>query len=167
MLIIVCGLQGTGKSSVSKMIAEESGGKVLRTDTIRKELFSIPSYSEEEKKAVYEELFRRAGELLSEGNIVILDATFLSRINRKRARDLAEKMHHRLFIVEVECPQDTVEKRISQRYGDASDARFKHYLKYKDKYEKIQEPHSIVDSSGSFEDTHRQVKRLLGKEIIC
>ena len=39
MLVIVCGLPLTGKSTVSRQIAEDIKGKILRTDVIRKELF--------------------------------------------------------------------------------------------------------------------------------
>ena len=39
MLVIVCGLPSTGKSTVAKQIAEDTKGKILRTDVIRKELF--------------------------------------------------------------------------------------------------------------------------------
>ena len=46
MLVIVCGLPSTGKSTVSKRIAADSGGKILRTDIIRRELFKEATLDE-------------------------------------------------------------------------------------------------------------------------
>jgi len=49
MLIVVCGLPGTGKSTLAKHFSSELGGEVLRTDLIRRELF---------KKAALEEVLK-------------------------------------------------------------------------------------------------------------
>jgi len=39
MLIVVCGLPATGKSTLAKHLAADLGGEILRTDIIRRELF--------------------------------------------------------------------------------------------------------------------------------
>ncbi|KYH42810.1 MAG: kinase [Candidatus Bathyarchaeota archaeon B63] len=39
MLIIVCGLPGTGKTTLANYLSSEFGGRILRTDQIRRELF--------------------------------------------------------------------------------------------------------------------------------
>jgi predicted kinase len=64
MLFVVCGLQGTGKTAVSRLISWKTGAVLLRTDVIRRELFEKPTYSEEEKNRVYEEMFARDQELM-------------------------------------------------------------------------------------------------------
>jgi len=46
MLIIVCGLPGTGKSTLAKHLSSDLKGKVLRTDLIRRELFKNASLEE-------------------------------------------------------------------------------------------------------------------------
>ena len=46
MLIIVCGLPGTGKSTVAKHLSSDLGGEILRTDIIRRELFKDASLEE-------------------------------------------------------------------------------------------------------------------------
>ena len=49
MLIIVCGLPGTGKSTLARHLSSDLDGRVLRTDIIRRELF---------KEAALEEVLR-------------------------------------------------------------------------------------------------------------
>lgn len=46
MLIIVCGLPGTGKSTLAKHLSSDLGGEVLRTDIIRRELFKSATLEE-------------------------------------------------------------------------------------------------------------------------
>ena len=46
MLIIVCGLPGTGKSTVARHLSYDLGGEVLRTDLIRRELFKDANLEE-------------------------------------------------------------------------------------------------------------------------
>jgi len=46
MLIIICGLPGTGKSTLARHLSSDLGGKVLRTDIIRRELFKDASLEE-------------------------------------------------------------------------------------------------------------------------
>jgi len=41
------------------MIAEKYSAVLLRTDVIRKELFSIPNYSQQEREVVFDELYKR------------------------------------------------------------------------------------------------------------
>ncbi|RLI11147.1 hypothetical protein DRO35_05500 [Candidatus Bathyarchaeota archaeon] len=46
MLIVVCGLPATGKSTLAKHLAIDLGGEILRTDIIRRELFKDASLEE-------------------------------------------------------------------------------------------------------------------------
>jgi len=46
MLIIVCGLPGTGKSTLARHLSSDLGGEVLRTDIIRREIFKSATLEE-------------------------------------------------------------------------------------------------------------------------
>lgn len=46
MLVMICGLPGTGKSITAKQIASDIGANTLRTDSIRKEMFKQGSLGE-------------------------------------------------------------------------------------------------------------------------
>jgi len=148
MLIIVCGLQGTGKTSVAKKIASKIDGILLRTDVIRKEIIKKPTYSEEEKQSVYDEMFSRAKELIEGGKDVILDSTFAKKENRDKAQEITKDFR----IVETICPENIVKERIEKRFEDESEAKFEHYLKYKQFFDSIKEKHSIIDTSKDIDE---------------
>jgi hypothetical protein len=61
-LYLLCGLQGSGKSTVGRLVAEKINGEILKTDKIRTEMFPNPQYTPHERQAVYDEMFRRATE---------------------------------------------------------------------------------------------------------
>src|SRR3989338_8176568 len=146
MLIIVCGLSGTGKTTIARLLAERTSAAHLRTDVIRKEVFWSPDYSEAEKEKVYKLMFERAQQLLKGGSVV-LDATFLKYRHRQTARKLALAAEAPFYIVEVVCPEEIVKERLAKRVGDASDARFGEYLAQKNALEPIREKHLQVDTS--------------------
>ncbi|MFQ5428441.1 MAG: AAA family ATPase [Thermodesulfobacteriota bacterium] len=87
-LIIICGLSGTGKSTLARALGKALWAESLATDRIRRELRSPTNadsptqygegpYSIEERTRTYRELFRRAcADYLQKGRTVILDATF-------------------------------------------------------------------------------------------
>jgi hypothetical protein len=53
MLVVVCGLPGVGKTTVAGMVADRFGAETLRTDVVREELIAEPTYTDEERDAVY------------------------------------------------------------------------------------------------------------------
>jgi len=68
MLIVICGLPGTGKSTLARHLSSDLGGKVLRTDLIRRELFKDASLeevlkSEDPMKYDLERIFDRQREI--------------------------------------------------------------------------------------------------------
>ena len=87
-LVVVGGLTGTGKSTLATRIAHALAAVVLRSDELRKELAgldpAVPTparfgeglYRPETTSATYTELLRRARTCLSQGESVVLDATF-------------------------------------------------------------------------------------------
>lgn len=156
-LIIVCGLSGTGKTTVARLIAEKFGAVHLRTDAIRKEIFPKPTYSREESEFTYQEFFQRAEAAIAEKNVV-MDATFMLERGRIAARKIAERTGADFVIIETYCPENIVKERIEARTNDESDAKFIHYLDQKKKFEPIKDEHIIVETSQDVED---QIKKLL------
>jgi predicted kinase len=56
--VLVCGLPGTGKTSISIELAKLTNWLALSTDKIRKELISNPTYSVEEiSSSVWNKLY--------------------------------------------------------------------------------------------------------------
>ena len=146
-LYVVMGLPGTGKTFVARSIAHKLGAFHLRTDVIRKELFSTPIYSENEKEVVYKEFFRRATEVLERESSVVLDATFAKRIYRDGAEKVAKQAGAKLVLLETMCPENIVRERLASRMHDESDATFTQYLAQKDVFESLIKPHCSIDTS--------------------
>lgn len=160
MLVVVCGLQGTGKSTVARKIALKTGGQILRTDVIRKEMFERPTYSEEEISNVYAEMFRRAKNALSKGT-VILDATFKSHKDREDARIIAASLGLPFSLVRTICDEAVLKERITARKDDASDARFEHYLATKAAFEPLLHEHVSIDTTHGEDAIEKQIAGFL------
>ena len=65
-----------GKTTVAGMVADRFGAETLRTDVVREELIAEPTYTDEERDAVYGALLDRARRRLEGGEDVVLDGTF-------------------------------------------------------------------------------------------
>ncbi|MGI0085645.1 MAG: AAA family ATPase, partial [Nitrososphaerales archaeon] len=79
-LLWFCGLPGSGKSTVSKLVVkmlEKRGVKAiyLSMDETRKKIFPNPTYSDEERDAAYRAFVLLGSTLCSNGHNVVLDAT--------------------------------------------------------------------------------------------
>jgi len=157
MLILVCGLQGAGKTTVAKRIATMVSALTLRTDVIRKQMFEAPQYTELEMQRVYDEMFLRARKLLQEKRTVVLDATFLKELNRNQAKELAEESESDFMVVAVQCDDEQViKKRIRERV-DPSDATYD--VRLTSKFEPIVGAHVIVNNCGSVEGIDDQLQK--------
>lgn len=157
--MIICGLPGVGKTTVSKDLAPLINAVVLSTDRIRKELIPKPTYKKQEKKLVYNVLLIVAKYLHKAGIDCILDATFNTENSRKELRKKLGLSQDQICIVECICPEDIVISRIKDRKNDYSDADISIYKKMKRTYEPIKEEHIILD-------TNQQPSKTNAKEIV-
>jgi len=114
----VTGLPGSGKTSVTRVIADilKSKGvhvRVLNIDDVRKVLTPKPTYSEEERAIVYAALAYMAKLLTDEGVNVVIDATG----NLHKYRDLARELIPNFAEIYVSCPLDVAIEREQVRKG--------------------------------------------------
>jgi predicted kinase len=129
-LIVVRGRSGTGKTTVAKQLAEATHITHLATDRLRQEMLragdmatdGAERYAVRQRERVYEELFRRAQELLAVGRSAILDGTFLSASQRQRAWDLARQCNARFLVVHCHCAEELQRQRIEARQAAGRDA---------------------------------------------
>ena len=142
-LVVVAGLSGTGKSAVGARLAARTGWVLLNSDRVRKELAGMAPtarpastaeterlYSPAMSARTYQALFDGAAAGLANGRGVILDATFLRRIDRDGARELARRQQVPVLIVECRLDDSEVRRRIAARIRadrDASDATWAVY----------------------------------------
>jgi aminoglycoside phosphotransferase family enzyme/predicted kinase len=136
-LILMHGVSGTGKTTVSTEIVKAIGAIRVRSDVERKRLFAEtlkpktedlqdPSlYRSDMTERTYDRLRDLARILLCAGFSVVVDATFLRRRQREAFRVLANEQTCAWFILDVFAPEAVLAERIelrSQEGRDASDA---------------------------------------------
>jgi aminoglycoside phosphotransferase family enzyme/predicted kinase len=134
-LVLVGGLPGTGKSTLSRELAAVAGFDVVRSDVVRKELAGVSSqtpmggaiYTPEWNDRTYAECLRRADALLFEGRRVIVDATFRQDSRRRAFVDLARRRCVPAALFVCEASPEVVRDRLAARTGDASDAGWEVY----------------------------------------
>jgi len=176
VMIITCGLTGTGKSTIINAVAERTGFPVLTSDRIRKELVGIKPeerryeafdsgiYSKEFTQKTYSTMVEKGKERLMQGESVILDACFSKEEQRRMARKAAEEAGAGFLCVEFTAPEDEVKNRLDRRVengGGVSDGRWEIYLGQKDSFERIDEfddgEYLLIDTAEAKEKCVRKI----------
>lgn len=179
VMIITCGLTGTGKSTIINEVGEKTGLTVLTSDRIRKELVGIKPeehryeafdsgiYSKEFTEKTYIHMIEQGKSMLEEGKSVILDACFPKSQQRTMARRAAEEAGAGFLCIEVTAPEDEIKHRLDTRVEDGggiSDGRWEIYLGQKKNFEDIEEfeddEYLLIDTAGNSKDC---VQKILDK----
>lgn len=114
-LVIFCGVPGSGKTTVARMVAERLEKTILiQTDAVRG-MLSRPNFSGEESRFVYEGCMAVAKEALRNGYTVFLDGTFMREDYRNEATEKLGRYSTRIDVVYIECGLATALKRNSAR----------------------------------------------------
>jgi len=187
LLAITCGLVGTGKSTLAQALARELPLTLLTSDVVRKELaglspeerrlepFGRGIYSPAFTRRTYTALLRRAGDLLSRGRSVILDASFARRQQRERARRLARALAASFLCLECRAPAEEVQRRLAERLARGkgpSDARWEIYQEQRRRFQPVTElppqEHLIIDTQAPpqvwIDAARRHLALLLGSK---
>lgn len=145
MLIIVCGLPGSGKSTLARLVSKHYSAVYLSSDIIRREKFQKPTYSDDEKDRVYDDMAGQVEKMLSEGKTVVVDATFYKAKQREFFFAIAKRLNKKVFIIFCSLPENEVKKRMEKRKNGPSDADFSVYLKLKKEFEPITQEYLEVN----------------------
>ena len=132
-LCVTNGLPGSGKTFESQRLLESEGAIRLRSDVERKRLFGLSMldnsraaglnlYDREATVRTYDRLFELARMAIGSGYPAVIDAAFLRRDERDRARALAAELAVPFAILACEAPPQALRARLRTRVGDASEA---------------------------------------------
>jgi aminoglycoside phosphotransferase family enzyme/predicted kinase len=153
-LIVVCGLSGTGKSTLAHELHELTGFQVFASDTERKHLagvaptqhlgepYGVGVYSQDFTQMAYASLIARAEEILNSNRGVILDATFRRRNERAMVVELGGRAGLDPIFVECQAEKSEVIRRLierSARLDEVSDATVEIYLAQLREFEPLTE----------------------------
>ena len=137
MLMLMHGVSGTGKTTVSTELVKALGALRVRSDVERKRIHaeqckivvdhttSKSLYGSDMTRVTYVRLRDLANTILQAGYSVIVDATFLEGAQRQSFIRLAQERHVDVVIFDVWAPDEVLVDRIASRakqQTDASDA---------------------------------------------
>jgi hypothetical protein len=132
--LVMHGLSGSGKTTVSQALIERIGVVRLRSDVERKRLHGLPAsagsasapgaglYDTASGERTYTRLADLGAAAIRSGYPVIVDAAFLRRDERHRFRALAARLGVEFLIVSCEAPDAVLRERIALRAAQARDA---------------------------------------------
>ena len=152
MLILMAGLPGTGKSTLSQALAAKLGGTVINKDEIRAALFDPDDieYSTEQDEFCMRVMLKVAGYLLRKdpARKVFLDGRTFSRAYQlNRATGYANAIGQPWRILECVCRDETARQRLEHDRDHLAENRdFKLYLEVKARFEEITLPKTLIDT---------------------
>jgi len=167
-LVMLCGLPGTGKSTLARRLADGLPAVVVESDRVRQKLFARPAYTGQESQRVHQVCHILIGWYLRHYYHVVYDATNLYEYHRGLIYRLAARSGACLVVVEVTASDDVVRKRLAPRrrthpavpaQKDYSDADWDVYVRMRRRSEPIQHDHIVVDTSDG--DVERAVRCVL------
>ena len=131
LLILTCGLSGSGKSWLSQQLLEALPACRIRSDVERKRVFSSflsdkqRLYSTEASAETYQRLLRLAQQSLRSGYTTIVDAAFLKEAQRKPFITWAKNINCPVVTLRTHADESILRQRILKRHaesGNVSDA---------------------------------------------
>ena len=125
-LIVVCGIPGSGKSTVARSMSALTGLPTISSSDVRAKLLGIKierfdnDFTPDEVLHTYESMFKLASDRLSSGKGLIMDGFFRSPGLRDRAKDLAIGLgaHYQGFC--VYCDYDVALRRLESRKAEGT-----------------------------------------------
>lgn len=158
-LIAMAGLPGTGKSTLTRALADALPAVVLDKDRVRAALFSsVVDYSAAQNDFCLSVIYRTAAFLLRRDprRVVIIDGrTFATRAQREALREAASKIGATLHIIECVCAEPTALARLAHDATTgahpAADRDAALYRRVKARWESISAPKLVIDTDAPLE----------------
>ena len=114
ILFYMIGYPGAGKTTLAGHLAGWFGGEYLRADQIGIKLFVVPTFTDAERKAVYQQMDFLAMTALNSGKSALYDGTLNSIAQRQHLRDLAASCKSVAVGIWLKVPPEIAKERASR-----------------------------------------------------
>jgi predicted kinase len=136
-IVLMHGLAGSGKTTMSEHLLQRIGAIRLRTDIERKRIHGLDAeaqthspvargiYTEVDTQHVYERICVLARAIVGAGCVAIADGAFLKRWERDLFRKTAASVNVPFIIIDCTAPLHTLRRRVAERltsHHDPSEA---------------------------------------------
>ncbi|MDO8594419.1 MAG: AAA family ATPase [bacterium] len=162
LLVLVAGLPGVGKSTISRMVSKYDGATVVDVDDFKRVAVDLVLVKEqidppELRWVYYQKALEHVFGLFDQGRLtVIMDEVFHLRSLRSKIEALAESRHVEVLWVEVRCPLDMVQARLSSTQREehllSSEEALRMYHLFKEIFEPFpegSENHVVINNDGA------------------
>ena len=154
-VILICGLPGCGKTSLSQALNKTLNFPVLSTEGLRAKIFNYScvkqdkDFSKEELQITYKTISVLADLLLNQNLSIIVEGVFRSDVQRKLITDLRSNGLFRFIKVFLHGRDEEIIKRLELRMeiGSIAPAGSKSYYKIKDNFELVDSEYLKFDTT--------------------
>lgn len=145
MMVIVCGLPGSGKTYFASRLATSMNAEYINSDGVRKHLGAMGRYTLNDKLFVYKEMLRLATGFLELGRDVVVDGTFYLDSMRDMFIATAKAIRSEICFIHIYADETIVKERLNKPRPD-SEADFAVYQAIREEFETIGFPHLELES---------------------
>jgi predicted kinase len=166
-LLIVCGIPGTGKSTLARRAVERGKAVSFASETFAEALGAAArtasgDLSKEAITHAYSAMASAVADALSTHRLVIAVGSFRSEEQRRRFRDIATNAGASVTTLRILCPIETAAQRVRARLasgerGPSADAM----VQIDAELNRASEIDAVLSNDSSVEHFHRQVDALL------
>lgn len=124
VLICLYGYPGSGKSYISRHLAESVQMAQISSDRIRSELFQNPRFDAQENAIVAHLMDYLTGEFLDAGVSVVYDGNSFRNSQRRKLQELARKHHAEYLLIWIQMDLESAFARTQGRDRRTSDDKY-------------------------------------------
>lgn len=124
VLVYMYGLPGSGKTFVSRQLAEMLGMTHISSDRLRSELFEKPKHDKTEYQIITNLMDLMTEQFLNAGVSVIYDISVSRLTDRRAIREMARKLDAKEMMVWIQIDADTAWARTQARDRRKADDRY-------------------------------------------
>ncbi len=171
IIILIIGLPGCGKTTISKVLAKDMNAVRLSTESIRAELLGIDNesvdcdFTKEQQKEVYEIITKMTKKYLNDYHTIVVDGVFR---NENQRNMISEIKNAKIFKFYISCDENTIIKRLEERKSqkNIAPAGVHGYRKIKKEYKlpSVEEGFININNTDSLTKSINLIYKIIGEK---